>query len=170
MFMALQDDALVRAMMPFPKPDAGIFFIKESPKLVDYAVMLSRMSSPINPTVMPVWSFTDPRELLEILGETNVQPLVLHGAADKDIELLRKIAQPASIKPRKLIVAGSADLVPPSVYRRIETELTTDKYSFNELNVLPWESLGATAIRKWMRKEWVSEVRCTRTQGDTRDE
>ena len=65
--------------------------------------------------------------------------------------------KPVAHKPRKLIISGIKEIVLPTTFRKIDTELTTEKYDFNELNALPWEVLGATAIKKWMRREWADE-------------
>ena len=118
--------------------------------------MLSRMSSPIYPSAVPFYTFDMPA-LLKALGENNVQPLILFGAGVGDISTVREIAGPAAHRPRKLIMSGVKEIVLPTTVRRIDTELTTDKFDFNELNALPWEALGATAIKKWMRHEWEGE-------------
>jgi hypothetical protein len=153
-FLELQTDPLVRAMMPFPKPDAGVYYLEDNPRLTDYLVMLSRMSSPIYPVVVPFWTFEMPG-LVKALSETNVQPLALYGASIGDISTVREIATPAQHRPRKLIMTGIKEIVLPTVVRKIETELTDcNKHDFNELNALPWEALGAAALKKYMRSEW----------------
>src|SRR3990167_8468962 len=155
-FMQVQSDALVRAMMPFPKPDAGVYYVEYQDRMDDFLVMLSRMSSPIFPCAVPFYSY-DTQAALKALGETNVQPLALYGAKMTDIAAVREIAPVAAHRPRKLVISGIKEIVLPTVVRRIETELLKEKYSFNELNTLPWEALGATALKKWMRREWADE-------------
>jgi hypothetical protein len=157
MFMHLQSDPLVRVMMPFPKAHAGLYYVLDRPRLTDVLVMLSRMSSPIHSAVIPFHAFEDARSILKALGETNVQPLVLTGVQAADSPMIRELAVSAASRPRKLVVTSVKDVVVPTIVRQVDTQLTTDNYDFNELNVLPWEVLGATALRKWMRREWASE-------------
>jgi hypothetical protein len=156
-FLELQSDPLVRAMMPFPKADAGVYYLKDRDRLTDYLVMLSRMSSPIYPVVVPFWTYDMP-SLVKGLSESNVQPLALYGAEIGDISTVREIATPAQQRPRKLIMTGIREIALPTVVRRIDTELTDrNKHDFNELNALPWEALGAAALKKYMRSEWVGQ-------------
>lgn len=153
-FMKLQSDPLVRALMPFPKPDSGIYYLIDETRLTDYLVMLSRMSSPIYPIVSPFWTVDRP-SLVKLLGESNVQPLVLTGAQTTDIGMIREIAPAAAHRPRRLVMSGIAEIVLPTTVRKIETKITQE--DFNELNSLPWEVLGAVAIKKYMRREWKEE-------------
>lgn len=153
-FMALIDDPLVRAMLPFPKKDSGLYYVNDTERLPDFLVMLSRMTSPIYPVVVPLWTM-DPQAILTALAETNVQPLVMTGAKLTDLPLIRQIAPVALHAPRKMVLSGTSEAVLPSTFQRIETKLTdANLFDFNELNAMPWESLGATAIRKYMRGEW----------------
>lgn len=152
-FVSAFDDQLVKAMMPFPKVDAGVVFLKDDEELLTNVLfMLSRMSSPIFPIVIPMW-MTNLTAVVDELSMTNVQPLVITGVKPKDSDFLRKVCQAAVHAPRRLIVTGASDVLCPPTAKRIETELLSAKYDFNELNMLPWEALGATALRKWMRGE-----------------
>ena len=69
-------------------------------------------------------------------------------------ELIVKIAQAAVYLPRKIVFAGSADVALNPSCKRVTTTLTDEKYNLNDLMALPWEQLGATVVRKFMRKEW----------------
>ncbi len=154
MFMSLLDDPLVRAMLPFPKKDAGLYYIAERERLVDFFVMLSRMTSPIYPAVVPFWTM-EPQAVVHALGESNIQPLVLTGAKLADLVVIRQVATVALHAPRKMIISGVNEAVLSTAFQRIDTHLTEpSRYDFNELNALPWEILGAVALRKWMRGEW----------------
>jgi hypothetical protein len=116
-------------------------------------VMLSRMSSPIYPCVVPIWTLTAEAVVAE-LQQTNVQPFVLTKIEGKHSPMAGQVARAAVYLPRRLILAGQSDVVLPPVVKRIETQLDKGKYDIHDITVLPWESLGAATVRKYMRKEW----------------
>lgn len=152
-FMTLQEDPLMRAMLPIPKADAGCFFITEGPNVQRTLVLLSKLSSPIYPIIVPIWAMTLQAVLSE-LQTTNLQPFVLHGVEAKNSEMVKQIAEAAAYLPRRVIFVGAADVVLPPLVKRITTKLTSDAYSLDDLTMLPWEQLGATVVRKFMRREW----------------
>ena len=60
-FLQLLGDPLVRAMLPLPKKDGGVYYVADdSDSLTLLLVMLSTMSSPIYNVVLPMWMMTPP--------------------------------------------------------------------------------------------------------------
>jgi hypothetical protein len=154
-FNHLVDDDLAQAMLPLPKRDSGIFFVEESDPVHTIVVMLSKMSSPIYPIVVPIWTVT-PQAIANELLTTNVQPYVLYGVSAKHTKLIADLAKICLTAPRTLVLMGASDVVLPSNVRRIKTRLTSTQYSLSNMMVLPWESLGAHVVRKYMRNEWTT--------------
>lgn len=158
-FIELLDDPLVRAMLPTPKVDGGVYFLEdENDSLVSLLVYLSKLSSPIYNVVIPVWTLTVDAIIKE-LQMTNVQPMVITQLEAKHSDVLAQVAKAAVYAPRKVLFSGKGDVVVPPAVKRITTQLNSGKYDVNDLAMLPWESLGATVIRKYMRGEWNTNPR-----------
>ncbi|KGM36095.1 hypothetical protein [Inquilinus limosus] len=152
-FDSILDDPLVRVMLPIPKTDTGVYFVAETdPNMVELLVMLSTMSSPIFNVVSPMWSI-DPKVWVKRLYNSNIQPQVLHGVRPADTDKMVDLAQAAATSPSKLIFSGSEDVVVPRAAKRITTRVIPSNRDFNEILALPWESLGAYVLRKYMRRE-----------------
>lgn len=157
-FRQLLNDPLVRAMLPIPKETGGAFFIEDrGEQLVMVLVMLSKMSSPIYPVVVPAWTMTK-EAVIYVLQETNVQPLVLTEVEAKHSDILAQVAKSAVYLPRKIVFVGQADVVVPQTVKRIRTSLLSEQYNLSDLMALPWESLGAVVVRKYMRGEWTTDI------------
>jgi hypothetical protein len=152
-FLQMFDDPLVQAMLPRPKEDGGVYYIEETPYVLELLVLLSKLSSPIYGVVQPLWNMPAQR-ILDELDMTNVQPLVVVSCEAKDSGVINQIAKMAIHKPRVLILAGNHDVVTPPQVKRIKTSIKEDKFQRNDLMTLPWEMLGAWVIRKYMRGEW----------------
>lgn len=154
LFTQLLDDELVRAMLPIPKQEGGVFFVEDDDdNLAQVLVMLSKLSSPIYNVVMPAWMIRK-ENVIQELQATNVQPFVITQLEAKNSTLLSDLSKAAVYAPRKLICSGKSDVVVPQQVKRIKTELNSGKFDLLDLMALPWENLGATVIRKWMRNEW----------------
>lgn len=150
----LTDDALVRAMLPIPKLDAGVYWLEESDGIEVAVTTLARMSSPIHPVVFPMWMTQAADNLISELHSTNVQPLVLTGIEPKHSSLIADLAKAATILPRRLILIGKPDVIVPQEAARIRTDVTDpDRINAQDFGTLPWEQLGATVVRKFMRRE-----------------
>jgi len=153
LFRSLLDDPLVRAMLPIPKADGGVYYVANQPNLTMLLVLLSKMSSPIYSVVVPMSTLTGPSIITE-LQNTNVQPFVVTDFEAKDSELIGKISQAAVYLPRKIVFSGSPDVALTPSCKRITTTLGDAKFNLHDLVALPWEQLGATVVRKFMRREW----------------
>ena len=158
-FLELLRDPLVSAMLPIPKErgERGVYYlVDDTPRGESTAVlvMLAKMASPIYNPVMPIWTKTA-EEILTELQQTNVQFLVLTGVEPKHSEMIARIAKAAAHLPRKLMLVGASDVVVPPGVERVTTELLDpSKYDPFDLIALPWESLGAVVVKKYMRDEW----------------
>ena len=91
-----------------------------------------------------------------------MQPFSVTRLEAKHSNLIGQVAKAATYLPRKLVMSGQQDVVLPPVVKRIDTKL--DQFDMNDLVSLPWEGLGATIVRKFMRKE---SFRLTREQMQT---
>jgi hypothetical protein len=151
-FMNVFADPLVQAMLPVPKVDAGLYYLADThPKLQLFVWALTRLSSPIYASVVPI-STMDLEKLSNEVGRTNVQTLVVSGLEAKHSELLHEMAPLAAAGPRKVLFVGAADAaVPPNVHTLTTSILDFDYY---HLSTLPLENLGAAIVRRFMRGEW----------------
>jgi len=143
---------LARFMLPIPKGDqldAGVLFSNDHDADLLQVAFLARMSGPVR---MPVcWANTvSLQTLVAELSATDVQPLVLAGVTPGHLKLARDAMRESRNAPRKLLVMASKD-----------TPLAGDldgSWLFEqdeaELGLLPFESLGATVLRAFMRKEY----------------
>ncbi|MFN4090378.1 MAG: hypothetical protein ACK4QW_15225 [Alphaproteobacteria bacterium] len=153
-FIQLLDDPLVRAMLPIPKADPGAFFlVDDDAKLNTILVLLSKLSSPIHNVVTPMWT-TTPSGIVDQMQTTNVQPLVYSGVEPKHSDTVNQVAKATPQLPSKVIFVGSGDTIVPAGMRRLTTSLGEGQFDVNDLIALPWENLGATVVRKYMRNEW----------------
>ncbi len=151
-FVQLLDDPLVRAFLPTPKQDGGVYFLESmGPNEHLILIMLSKLSSPIYNVVAPMWTMT-PSTIIEQLQQTNIQPFVVTDLKPKDSETIGQLSRAAVYHPRKLIMVGSSDVVINANIRRVKTKLHTD-HNLGDLVSLPWESLGASIVRLFMRRE-----------------
>jgi hypothetical protein len=152
-FRRVENDALVRVMRPIPKEvgsPAFTYFVAPDQKLSLYTLLLSRMSSPISPIRLPIWS-TNMATIVEELRQTNVQPLVISDVQPRDTEALKKLGSIASQLPRRLVVVGQQHVAIPSEAERLTTGITDLELA--DLIALPWEGYGATIVRRYMRHE-----------------
>lgn len=156
-FLEILKDPLVQALLPVPKEGAGAFFVEDQgPAMLHLLINLSKMNSPIYNVVVPIWTMTQSQIMAE-LQYTNVQPLVLTMVEPKHSELLSQIGKVAAYAPRRVLFVGTSDVVvtPPIV--RIQTMLLNQQYDPIDFYILPYDALGATALRKYMRGEWPIE-------------
>jgi hypothetical protein len=147
----VNEDSLVRAMLPIPKTGAGGFFLGDpAGKLRLHLVLLSKLSSPITSVVKP-FATLNREQILDELQMTNVQPLVLTGVTAAQAPALAELTEQLASLPRSLIVTGDVELpLPPSI-QTIGSEI--GKYDLANLAGLPWETLGAVMVRRYMRRE-----------------
>lgn len=151
-FMKFFPDPLTQAMLPIPNvPGQNLFFVPDPhDDLGLYLSNLSRLSSPITPTVRPIWTVKI-KELEKEMNASNIQPLVLVQADQKQQEIVDTLAQMATYSARTVIVTGRSEVVASAPFQRIQSELRD--HSINDLVSLPMESLGATILRRLARKE-----------------
>lgn len=154
-FMELMQDPLVQAMLPLPRPagEKSFFVSDKGDTLSLYLACLSRLSSPIKPTVKPLW-LLEKKDVDKNLNRSNIQPWVITQAQSKEQARVTQILQAAEYYPRTVIFTGSEDLVIPKKTARITTGITD--IPIRELVTLPLESIGAAVLRKYARKEPLS--------------
>lgn len=153
-FLVLLQDPMVRALLPIPKQYGDLVPYVNDPnnELAMKLVLLTKMSSPIYPMVMPFVGMTQ----AQILGEletTNVAPLVLTGVLPEHTTDLHELAQKARLLPRKLLCTGDSTVVIRAPLQRLQTLLW--EYDELELAMLPWETLGAFVLRRHARGETI---------------
>jgi hypothetical protein len=147
----INEDSLVRAMLPIPRTGPGGFFLSDpAGKLRLHLVLLSKLSSPIACVVKPFASLGH-EQVLDELQMTNVQPLVLTGVTAAQAPSLAPLAERLASLPRSLVLTGEADIALPPGIEKLGSEI--EKHDLADLAGLPWETLGAVIVRRYMRRE-----------------
>lgn len=136
------DDPLFRAMLPVPRENR-LFFLSSAQEGVVH--QLSQMSSPLGPVVFPAWAVT-PRIIQAQMHHSNVQPWVITQVKAKDHRLLELCASLSPYAPRTVVFVGGHDVPVPRGVQPITTRLRGETQA-------PWELIGATALRRYLRKE-----------------
>lgn len=154
----VDSDPLVRSVLPLPKVDPGVYYISsaDNPVRLNWVMsILARLSSPINSVMSDAhYTFPNAKNLAERIGETNIQTHFVYGLEAKHSSELSKFATAVSHGPGKVVLSGAPDVVVPQTAKRIETSLMNEAIDINDLNQLPWEILGATVTRFYLRHEW----------------
>ncbi|MDB2578940.1 hypothetical protein N9Y00_07880 [Tateyamaria sp.] len=150
--MKIFSDPLVQAMLPLPKPVGQNVFYLDDPydDLGMYLHTLSRLSSPIKPTIKPAWT-VKARTLETELNASNIQPLAIVQTDQKQQSIVDTVGKLALYVPRTVVFSGKSEVVVSSPIQRIKTNLR--KFSITDLTILPLENLGATLIRRMARNE-----------------
>ncbi len=152
-------NSLVRFMLPLPKdadPDTkhgvGIYLTDHLEDDLLQVTLLLKMSSPLK---LPIFyaNLSTARNLVDELGMTNVQPLVLAGVGARHMALLQDVVQAAPLAPRRLLVLAARDVPPPRGVTVVEADQMFGQDEI-DLAALPWETLGAIVLRAYMRGEW----------------
>lgn len=152
----LTRDDLIKTMLPIPRePGDRAFFVGEDNPDLDLALLaLQRLSSPINTIIYPFWSLSMER-LQRLLGETNVQPLVLVSAGPSYSNSMRKASKMTYFNPRTLIVVADHYTPLPKGFKPIRTEV---HHHLRDLVSLPLETLGGWVLRSFMRGELSADM------------
>ncbi|CAJ3210334.1 Uncharacterised protein [Burkholderia pseudomallei] len=165
-FQALARDPLVRVMLPIPKGDgeAGVFVMEDTNDEMTLTLLtLSRMSSPIQPIVRPIWHFS-PNDISAELERTNVQPLVLTQANPKYQKVVDAIIDQSVYMPRRVVITGTYDVVARKPAQRLKTGLLAGEEGL--IVSLPLESLGVAVLRRYARREdMLSDLPTARGRG-----
>lgn len=155
-FQSIIDDPLVWAMLPIPKQDGGLFTVSDpNDDLHIPTLCLSKTSSPIFPCVVPAAGLTI-QAVIKEMQQTNLQPYVIYDMDDAEPDLVSAIAKIGPNLPRKVVMiyrSGKSAL--RSSFTPITNSMFFDEnsYDLDDLISIPWESIGATLIRRFMRKE-----------------
>lgn len=153
-FRTVLKDPLVEVMLPIPRKEGDRAFYIEDPydDLSTYLSNLSRLSSPINSICRPVWMIEEKDVMVE-LQKTNIQPWIITQMDVKKIGLLNTIAKSTNYFPRTVIITGSATIPIPKEIKKLKTKIRD--FPLDDLITLPMESIGATALRRYVRNEVV---------------
>lgn len=152
-FLRVSTDPVVRTMLPIPKIEPGGAYIEDNDgSLTLHLIALSRMSSPIYSAVVPMWQVTR-QGMMDELVQTNVQPFVITGCEPKHSSLIQELAAASLYNPRMLVFVGRSDVVLSQNIRRIKPTILK-QLPIEEFSGLPWEAIGATVCRKYMRDEF----------------
>jgi hypothetical protein len=152
-FTTAMRDPLVWEAIPTPKEAREAVFVQDDEKKLPlYLIDLSRMSSPIYNCVVPIW-YAQKQTLLDELNSTNVQPLIITEVEAKHSALVQDLCNASLYQPRKLIISGKSDVVLPPSCRRVQTKV--NQFDIHDFTAIPWEAIGATVVKKYMRHEWI---------------
>lgn len=153
-FEQLRQDDLVTYMLPVPKADGGLYVVREDPRILELVSTLARMSSPIHHPVVPYWTVTSPQAIVQELGTTNVQPLVLSGVEAKHSNELADICSGALYAPRKLLILASRDFIKPPQALELDTQFRDPStLNLEVFKHISWESIGAQVVKRYMRRD-----------------
>jgi hypothetical protein len=138
-------DPLLDVMSPVPRriEDRCFFFADAERKLIPLLMILSRMSSPTLPLIMPIWTQSFDLHL------TNVAPMVITDTDTSRSKLLNNVVSHARSGYRTVVITGDPNSVLNPDFQRKKTDLFDIPIS--ELRELPWERIGAFLLRRYMR-------------------
>lgn len=150
--MKMFPDPLMQAMVPIPRARGENAFFIDDPygDLGLYLTTLSRLSSPIRKIVRPA-ATVKAKDLENELSASNIQPMILTKVTQENqtlVDLLGKLVQHA---PRTVILAGEPEVAARPPFQRIQTDIR--RFALDDLIPLPFETLGATLIRRYARGE-----------------
>ena len=152
-FRKMATDPLIQAMLPLPKPayTPGLYFIEDpGNELLRPLYTLSRLSSPLEPIVKPVWTIGSNSGMQE-LGRTNVQPLVYTQLTYKNSGMLEEMKDLCYTSRRNIILTGSPTVIVTQPVEKIQTKLTIE--DFDRLSQMPLENLGMMVLKRHMRRD-----------------
>lgn len=151
-FQKLLKDPLVEVMLPVPRrPGERAYYIEDpDDSLSLYLSCLSRMSSPIQSIVRPAW-MVRPSDIERELHGSNIQPWLVTRVSVKELKLMEQLSSVTNYFPRTLILTGTSDVPVPSGFTKLQTSIKD--FPVEDLVRLPFEMLGATAIRRFCRRE-----------------
>lgn len=151
LFCHLYRDPLVPYFLPIPrKMTDAIPFVDDVPLMT--LVLLSRLSSPIYPTVHQMSSLNMKRILSE-LKITNACPFVITNLKTEDQGFMEEVAREARRAPRRLILSGDPMMIITDPLVRVPTAI--GGFAEVALHSAPMESLGAVALRRFARGEQI---------------
>jgi len=151
-FQEIARDDLVNFMIPVPKRDGGIYVIEQDDQVVELISTLTRLSAPIHMPVLARWTINDPKDIVDEMGSTNLQPLVITDVEAKDSEMMADLCRGAIYTPRKLFIVAEKRFITPPQATRLDTMFRDPaKLDMNTFSKLPWESIGAQIVKKHMR-------------------
>lgn len=114
-FKAIRHDPLVETLLPLPREQKVTYFpgVQE-----EFLGELIQLSSPILPALYPAFAFSSaPKRLLQELGHSNIQPLVLLGMRPWLLKDLGPIIAVAQYHVRPLVLTGDTDVALPGIPR-----------------------------------------------------
>lgn len=151
-FLRFFNDPLVQAMLPIPHDFGQNLFYVEDPydDLGLYLATLTRLSSPINQVVRPMW-MVKMKDLERELRATNIQPFLMVQASQKNQEMLDTLSRVVKYSPRTVVVTGQEEVVAAPPFQRIKTDIR--KFNLSDLMTLPLENIGAAILRRYSRRE-----------------
>jgi hypothetical protein len=147
-FQNLLQDPLVQAFLPIPREasERALFVADTTPQLFDWMTTLRRLSSPVVPSLQPLW-FWSSQDLKTQLSLTNVMPWVITQVTPRDQRKVDRLLKDVVYSPRTLILIGSPHIVFSSPLKLITTTPVEGAHK------LPLEVLGAEVLRRHLRKE-----------------
>jgi len=157
-FENLKKDPLVKAMLPVERAmGSNIFHINCDNFSNDFFIRLTLLSKMSSPIISPVISFLDTTELgiIEELGITNIQPLIVTNISLEDSLSVERICKIAGSSPRTLILIGNIEKAHLVKIQQITTNICEEDLS--QLISLPWESLGASEVKYYMQSRRASQ-------------
>lgn len=157
----LHAGGLLRVMAPVPRAEGvgGHYFVH--PEGVPAAdlnariALMSNMYSPVGPARLDAAAIDRPRLqlLLDELTVSNVMPVIITGVEPRHTNLLRRLGEVATTAPRCLIAVGSPAVPLQPGWTKPDPGIAIHKYEMELLAMIPWQQIGGTLCRLYMRCE-----------------
>jgi len=151
-FLNILKDPLVQVLLPLPRPEGKRLYYIDDPQddLSLYLVLLSKLSSPINKIVQPIWTFKT-EKLQQEMSQSNIQPLILTQTTVKQQKVVDQVSKLSAYEPRTVVITGDPDVIATKPCVRIATRIRD--FPLEDLAQVAMEGLGAAVIRRYCRNE-----------------
>ena len=151
-FLKILKDPLVQVLLPVPRPDGKkLYYVDDAHDYLSlYLVLLSKLSSPINKIVQPIWTFKT-EKLQQEMSQSNIQPLILTQTTVKQQKVVDQVSKLSAYEPRTVVITGDPDVIATKPCVRIATRIRD--FPLEDLAQVAMEGLGAAVIRRYCRNE-----------------
>lgn len=139
------NDPLLKFMMPNTERDFAM--IEDTDDMRSMVLTLDTMYGGSNCEVYAPWMLRQ-THINRKVGYTNLQPIVIYGCNNEQINLYRMLSQMSGFAARRILIVRHPGTVTPPI-QRIETELTQSKLD----QIKDWPAIAGHATRQLMLEE-----------------
>ena len=148
-FLGMKDQPVLQHLLPVPREIGDRVAFVEATGVSDPILYttLSRLSSPIRPAVKPAWMLKI-KEMPREMTSSNIQPLIITGVTQSHQPIISAISDLSTTHPRPVLLVGDDSTVLRGIPRLPRMDVDME-----QLMMLPLENIGATALRRFARRE-----------------